>query len=118
MIDKPTTSEILGFTVTLQLITQDSWRQRWKYTVITPTGVVFDGDSLGTPRSYCKESSFDKIALQLLFLICIGLGDTDSDYFSDYSPEQLEWANSYSCEEAMNNILMREEEEERENEHE
>ena len=25
-------------------------------------------------------------------------GDTDSDWFADYTPEQLEWAGSYECE--------------------
>lgn len=37
-------------------------------------------------------------ALQVLFMATLQPGDTDPEYFDDYTPEQLAWANSYACE--------------------
>jgi hypothetical protein len=41
-----------------------------------------------------------KVALTALHFVCLRRGDTDAEYFSEYTAAQLEWCESSECEAA------------------
>ncbi len=53
------------------------------------------GDFCGSPM-YADNS--DSTARSLLGFLTLKPGDTDADYFNEYSPEQLAWCQSSECE--------------------
>ena len=57
-------------------------------------GTMFSGDQYSTPYNWSNR----KIALDLLSWLTLKPGDTDSEHFDDYTPEQLEWVNSFDNE--------------------
>ncbi|MFT3946169.1 MAG: hypothetical protein QM763_04270 [Agriterribacter sp.] len=64
---------------------------------------VFRGESLLFHGNDYKPSPLHSIdglesIIDLLGFICLKEGDTDSEYFKDYTAEQLEWCRSYECE--------------------
>jgi hypothetical protein len=68
-----------------------------KYTFKTPDNkILFSGDDLGSSPLHAPESKQNAIAL-LTFLTCKP-GDVESDYFKDYTPEQLAFSESLACE--------------------
>lgn len=58
---------------------------------VFPLGLLY----CGTPAA--GGMSVDGIEAKELVLSLVGMkpGDTDTDYFADYTPEQLEWAQLY-----------------------
>lgn len=88
-----------GFKVSLLLDYSDTTRvhrDSYIYRVVTPTGVVFEGNQYRpSPLNYGDTG---KILDGLIFFLCVRPGDTDQEYFKDYTPEQIEWANSWECE--------------------
>lgn len=59
--------------------------------------VIFDGTDFGVPRGQNplgKESR-----LSLLTFLTMHRGDTDPEYFDNYTEEQLAWSETSLCEE-------------------
>lgn len=68
------------------------------YKVKTSTGVVFQGKDFSPP---CGTDPISKESrCGLLHFLTLRPGDTDKEYFDKYTPEQLEWANSWENEDA------------------
>lgn len=68
-----------------------------KYSLTDPKGkVVFSGSDLGCSPLNTPESKEN--ALALLSFLTLRKGDTDEDYFDNYTPEQLSWTESDDCE--------------------
>lgn len=66
---------------------------RLRYVLEHKGEVIFEGDDYGCPRSTAIDSD-ESFAGILNFLSCRP-GDTDDEYFSDYTPAQLEWVDRY-----------------------
>jgi hypothetical protein len=58
--------------------------------------VLFEGADFGASPAHAIDS--DATLLALLSFLTLKPGDTDSDYFADYTPAQMEWARSSECE--------------------
>lgn len=67
------------------------------YRLVSPEGrVVFDGtDFAGSPM---HGDDSDATLRALLGFLCLRPGDTDAEYFQDYTPAQREFSESYECE--------------------
>ena len=58
---------------------------------------IFEGrDFYPAPSISCDSS---EAATHLLAFLTLKPGDTDDEYFEDYTPEQLAWVESADCEE-------------------
>lgn len=72
-------------------------KARVSYTFSKPDGtVLFEGDDLFASPLHDSEGL--EMAKTLLTFLTLQPGDTDEEYFEYYTPEQLEWANSWECE--------------------
>ncbi len=71
------------------LLWYDGVHKRKRRTVIFPKGSTW----CGLPVGKCTDS--DDAKELVLSLLAMRPGDTDSDYFASYTPEQLEFATSY-----------------------
>lgn len=92
------TAKLLGFTVNLTIVSYGDYRRvNLAYTVVTPTNVVFSGSEFSPSPLF--EPTSPECAIDLLSWICLRYGDTDEEYFKDYTPEQSAWARSPQCEE-------------------
>lgn len=61
-----------------------------RYRFCAPNGtVLFSGEDFGVPRHEAIDS--DAVVRSLLGFLTLKPGDTDRDYFQDYTPEQLAW---------------------------
>ncbi len=86
-----------------RLTTWDTGRQDRRgqayigYRLVSPEGrAIFEGeDFAGSPMN---ADDSDATLRALLGFLTLKLGDTDSKYFDDYTPEQLAFAGSYECE--------------------
>ncbi len=86
-----------------RLTTWDTGRQDRRgqayigYRLVSPDGpVIFEGeDFAGSPMN--ADDSDDTLRALLGFLT-LKPGDTDSEYFADYTPEQRAFSESYECE--------------------
>ena len=58
--------------------------------------VIFEGADFGCSPMHAIDSVVCVYAL--LGFIALKKGDTDADYFKDYTPEQLAWSESSRCE--------------------
>jgi len=57
---------------------------------------LFEGaDFAGSPM---VADDSDACLATLLTFLTLRPGDTDRDYFDDYTPEQLDWTQDYACE--------------------
>jgi len=56
-------------------------------------GVVFKGSDYGCAPMDCIDS--ERCVRGLLGFLTLKPGDTDPDYFADYTPAQLDFANQY-----------------------
>jgi len=70
----------------------DGW-QRWRYRLTAGTETVFTGDDLWSPVGDCFADSAARSALGFLTL---RPGDTDADYFDDYTPAQEAWRDAHA----------------------
>lgn len=67
------------------------------YEFISPEGkILFAGHDFGCSPMNAIDS--DECLRSLLGFLTLKPGDTESDYFADYTAEQLEFAESYECE--------------------
>ena len=58
--------------------------------------IVFEGKDFGCPPCYSIDSL--STAYSILSFLTLRPGDTDKEYFEDYTAEQMEWARSSKCE--------------------
>ena len=58
--------------------------------------VIFSGEDFHCSPCHAVDSL--ATAYSLLSFLCLKPGDTDKEYFSEYTTEQMEWANSSKCE--------------------
>ncbi len=56
--------------------------------------LVFECDEFGASPSHAIDS--DKTLAGILSFIALKPGDTDREYFADYTPAQLEWASEWA----------------------
>lgn len=68
-------------------------RQRWRYRLNAGTETVFTGDDLRSPVGDCSADSAARAALGFLTL---RPGDTDAEYFDDYTPAQEAWRDTHA----------------------
>jgi hypothetical protein len=59
-------------------------------------GVIFEGEDFAGSPMHADDS--DETLAALLGFLTLRKGDTDAEYFENYSPEQLAWSESYDCE--------------------
>lgn len=57
---------------------------------------LFEGSDFACPAHRPVDSL--QCALSLLNFLCLRPGDTDSEYFDNYTDAQREWSESYECE--------------------
>lgn len=68
-----------------------------RYEFKTPQGVtLFSGENFGANPLHSPEGK--ESAKDLLSFLTVRKGDTDEDYFKNYTPEQLAFSNSADCE--------------------
>lgn len=68
-----------------------------RYEFRSPAGIIlFEGDDYGVAPSNAIDS--DAALLGLLSYLTLRDGDTDSEYFERYTPEQRAWSDSSKCE--------------------
>jgi len=87
-----------GYTMTLEDTggTGEYGKGRVAYTFSKPTGeLLFSGNDLFTPF---RDPEGLECAKTLLTFLTLQPGDIDDEYFDKYTPEQLEWAKSFECE--------------------
>lgn len=58
--------------------------------------IIFEGRDYGCPPSYSIDSL--KVAYSILSFLTLRPGDTDKEYFEDYTQEQMDFAKSSKCE--------------------
>jgi ribosomal protein L37AE/L43A len=76
---------------------EGSWHTYLGYRFVDPKGyILFQGTDYGCPTSISVDS--DDAVLELLKWLIIKPGDTDDNYFDNYTPQQLEFANSDDAE--------------------
>ena len=88
-----------GYTVSLEATSKrmKTGQIKTKYSLTDPKGkVVFSGSDLGCSPLNTPESKENAVAL--LSFLTLRKGDTDEDYFDDYTPEQLAWIDTDDCE--------------------
>lgn len=69
-----------------------------KYKMINPEGVIlFDGKNFHCSPMHDPES-YDA-AISLLGFLTLKPGDTDAEHFDNYTPKQMEFCESWDCEE-------------------
>jgi hypothetical protein len=72
-------------------------RSYYKYSMTLHGVELFSGDDY-SPSPMDSAESLDSL-LGLLSFLTVRPGDTEEEYFKDYTPLQLEFCNSYLCEE-------------------
>jgi len=88
-----------GFTLRLWDTGARDWRGQTKLSYELKDGrkVIFAGDDFaGSPMH--ADDSLQTVTALLCFLTCKP-GDTDSEYFANYTQDQLDWCMSGRCEE-------------------
>lgn len=58
--------------------------------------ILFQGEDFGVSPCHAEDS--DQAICALMGFLTLKPGDTDREYFDNYTPEQMEWAESYACE--------------------
>ena len=70
--------------------------------------LLFSGDDFYLSPLYAMDSEMG--ILSLLNFLTLQPGDTDEEYFQNYTQEQLDWSDSFECESLGCYLLDREEE--------
>jgi len=65
----------------------------WRYELTAGAEVIFTGDDLGSSADGC---STDQAARSALSFLTLRPGDTDADYFNDYTPAQQAWRDAHA----------------------
>jgi hypothetical protein len=86
--------DVEGYQLRMWATTRTDWRgqTRIRYEFKTPAGdVLFAGaDFCGSPM---RADDADETLRSLLGFLTLRPGDTDREYFDEYTPEQLAFAN-------------------------
>lgn len=69
-------------------------QQRLAYVFRQDGNVIFRGADFGCSPMNAIDSA--ECIIALLGFLSLQDGDTDDDYFADYTPEQLEWRDEYA----------------------
>ena len=88
-----------NYTLTLKVTKKiDNYGHKMvSYKFLTPTGkILFSGKDFGASPLHAPEGL--ESAKALLSFLTLRKGDTDDDYFDNYTPEQLEFSESQDCE--------------------
>lgn len=88
-----------GYTLTLEQTSRiDNYGHVMvRYTFRTPKGtLLFNGDDFGA--SPLHDPVGIESAKDLLSFLTVRKGDTDEDYFDNYTDEQIEFSESWDCE--------------------
>ena len=68
-------------------------KSRLGYRLTHPDGhVIFEGEDFGC--SPCQSIDSDDTLRSVLSFLTLRPGDTDADYFDDYTPDQMAWCES------------------------
>jgi hypothetical protein len=68
-----------------------------RYEDAEQNDLVFEGTDFYSPAHECPDS--ERTMWSLLSFLALGKGDTDREYFENYTPFQLEWRDSCRREE-------------------
>lgn len=71
--------------------------ERWYYELYCAGRLIFSGKDLGGPSGATE----DEIARAAIGFLTLRPGDTDDEYFDDYTPYQCEWRDLYAEELSM-----------------
>ncbi|GAA1441004.1 MULTISPECIES: hypothetical protein [Nocardiopsis] len=75
-------------TLTVEQLEYTPWDgQRWRYALYCGETLIFSGDDIRGP-AYATEN---EAARHLMGFLTLRPGDTDDEYFADYTPEQRLW---------------------------
>lgn len=78
-------------------------KRRFRYSFYVDGVLMFGGDDFVVPYHQCemynKNLLNKKSILSILTFLTLKPGDTDSEYFENYTERQLEWAESDMAEE-------------------
>ena len=66
------------------------------YRMLWKGEVIFEGRDFGPSPLHAIDSR--ETALAVMGFLCLKKGDTDAEYFSEYTEKQREWVESYECE--------------------
>lgn len=68
--------------------------ERVGYRFYTGDRLIFEGVDFFTPLGMTRDMR--RVAGELLCFLTLREGDTDADYFDDYTPAQLAWRDYYA----------------------
>lgn len=71
--------------------------ERWHYELYCADQLIFIGTDLGGPSGATE----DEMACAAIGFLTLRPGDTDDEYFSDYTPHQCVWRDEYAEELSM-----------------
>lgn len=73
-----------------------SWmiKERIGYRFYTGDTLIFEGVDFFTPLGMSRDMR--RVAGELLCFLTLREGDTDAEYFDDYTPAQLAWRDYYA----------------------
>lgn len=66
----------------------------YRLTQSKPRRVLFEGDDFGCSPCVCVDS--DEMLVSLLGFLCLRPGDTDAEYFENYTEQQLEFCGHHA----------------------
>ncbi|GAA1122420.1 hypothetical protein [Nocardiopsis composta] len=67
-------------------------RECWAYRLYAGEDLIFSGNDLGTPPAVSE----DRAATHALVFLTLRPGDTDPEWFSGYTPEQVAWCDTHA----------------------
>ena len=76
----------------------NKWVIAWRFSD-TQANVVFTSENGCELHTHTDPYYSPEAVYELLSFIALQPGDTDDEYFDNYTPEQLTWAESNRCEE-------------------
>lgn len=88
-----------GYTLSLQALGRKdrNGHEMVRYIFSDPKGtMIFAGDDFGASPLHDAEG--DKSAKSLLAFLTLRDGDTDAEYFANYTPAQIAFRDSFDCE--------------------
>lgn len=69
-------------------------KTRIAYRFVHNGETIFSGADIQVPESYCVDS--DVVFGTVLSFLCLRPGDTDADYFADYTQEQMDFCEQHA----------------------
>ncbi|MHA2067710.1 MAG: hypothetical protein ACXABY_25390 [Candidatus Thorarchaeota archaeon] len=91
-------------TWTFDHVTVEMWHAGWKngrnhlgYRLVDKEDIVFEGEDFRPSPLYAEGS--EDVVMALLSFLTLQPGDTDDEYFQEYTQEQLDWCGGETAEE-------------------